>query len=84
MPLHFSKGIVIIFLMLLGDASHAQMQPLINGPVDISPNVMFANGFFSPPGDNGLYQVAVTGTQLRSDPLSGTVKWNIHSYKSNK
>ncbi len=62
MPVHFLRSITVFHLLLYCSLAHAQVQPLINEPVDISPGFRnFANTYFLADSLAGFNTAAVSG-----------------------
>ena len=71
MPISFSKRVAVLFLVLCSSLAHAQMQPIINEPVDISPGFRnFANTYF----------LADSLARFNTATVSGDIKFNRSRY----
>ncbi|HEY4964376.1 MAG TPA: alpha-xylosidase [Candidatus Saccharimonadales bacterium] len=71
MPSNFFRRILVIALVMWSNCLSAQMQPLINEPVDISPEFRnFANTYFLADSLQGF----------NTSNVSGTIKWQRNRY----
>src|SRR5450432_2840978 len=71
MSSNFFRKILVVALLIWSNYLSAQMQPLINEPVDISPDFRnFANNYF----------LADSLQSFNPSGVSGTIKWQRNRY----
>ncbi|MBC7888228.1 MAG: alpha-xylosidase [Ferruginibacter sp.] len=71
MPFYFFKKTLLCFFLLSFNSLQAQMQPLINEPVDISPEFRnFANTYF----------LADSLQSFDANKIAGNIKWQRNRY----